>query len=144
MYLWAKSVFFFLFSFCLNFNVLYNLQLLITRLDDRKPATLESVHHVGCTRHAYAMCWMVELCCGNFSNGWVCILIGRKEEKQRLFHGKSARKIFHLQVANHKKTNERVSAVNEGVSMYFISVSIYLSSYIDNEYFIQYWALRTY
>ena len=62
----------------------------------------------------------------------------RKEEKQRLFHGKSARTIFNLQVANHKKTNERASAVNKGVSIYFISLSMYLSSYIDNEYVIQY------
>lgn len=44
--------------------------------------------------------------------------------------------IYKLQTI--KKKNERVSAVNEGVSMYFISVSMYLSSYIDNENVIQY------
>ena len=61
-----------------------------------------------------------------------------KGGKTEIIPWKERTKDFHLQVANHKKTNERVSAVNEGVSMYFISVSIYLSSYIDNEYFIQY------
>lgn len=50
--------------------------------------------------------------------------------------------IYKLQTI--KKTNERASAVNKGVSIYFISVSMYLSSYIDNEYVIQYWALRIY
>ena len=69
---------------------------------------------------------------------YICILIVRKEEKQRLFHGKSARTIFNLQVANHKKTNDRANAVNKGVSMYFMSVSMYLNSYIDNRYVIQY------
>ena len=44
--------------------------------------------------------------------------------------------IYKLQTI--KKTNERASAVNKGVSIYFISVSMYLSSYIDNEYVIQY------
>ena len=50
--------------------------------------------------------------------------------------------IYKLQTI--KKTNERASAVNKRVSIYFISVSMYLSSYIDNEYVIQYWALRIY
>lgn len=44
--------------------------------------------------------------------------------------------IYKLQTI--KKTSERASAVNKGVSIYFISVSMYLSSYIDNEYVIQY------
>ena len=51
--------------------------------------------------------------------------------------------IYKLQTI--KKTSERASAVNKGVSIYFISVSMYLmSSYIDNEYVIQYGALRIY
>ena len=61
-----------------------------------------------------------------------------KGGKTEIIPWKECTNDFNLQVANHKKKNERVSAVNEGVSMYFISVSMYLSSYIDNENVIQY------